>query len=417
MKKEFNWIIFIIKWIGVIIAAVALVGVTAYVTHEEAYKSFEGKYNIVEENKVSFNGDNMDKSLIAKFQKIQENISNEFYLDYNINSLIEGSIKGMVDGLGDSYTKYYTAAQYKERSEQLQGEYIGAGFSIYENILEEDYILISDVKDETPAAKAGIKAFDKIVAIDGKGLNEYEDSEYWDMFAEKDRKINLTLLREEENIEVELTVSKIVEQSIFSEMLTDKIGYIRIASFDAKASKDYEAKVDELLNAGMERLILDLRDNGGGLFSEMYKIANSILPDGSLVYKEINKAGDIKSKFADEKALNIPVVVLINGNTANAAEILASTIRDNDIAKLVGTKTYGKAISQATYMFSDGTALVMTVSQFYTKSDYDIQKEKGLNPDEGYAIESYDEYKNTNVQYIPKYNDVQLSKALEVLGG
>ena len=411
MWKNLKWN-FILKWVCAFIIAGILIGATSFITYRAAYRSFEDQNFIVKNNNINFDS-KADKKLIDKFKEIQKYIKDNFYLPYNENSLVEGSITGMVDGLGDPYTKYYNAQQIKERTDQLQGEYIGIGAEI--SFQDQNYILIGDVKDNTPAADAGIKPLDKIIAIDGKKISDYKNNEYWDLFAEQGKKIDLTLLRDQDTIEVELTVSKIVEQSVFSDMLTDNVGYIRISMFDAKVSRDYQTELDALLNKSMEKLVLDLRDNGGGLVSEMSKIASSILRDGDLIYYEVDKSGEKKQvTYAKEQSLNIPVVVLINENTASAAEILASALRDNGRVKLVGMKTYGKAVSQVTKMFDDGTGLVITISQYYTKSGYNIQN-TGLKPDGGYEIESSDEYKNTKVQYIPRENDLQLNTALDLL--
>ena len=388
-----------------------LVGVTSFVTFRAARRAFEDESFITKSNKISFNEEKVDEALIAKFKDIKSRIESDFYLSYDENLLVDGAIRGMVDGLNDPYTKYYTKQQMKDRNNSLQGEYIGIGVEIAEQ--KEDYIRVGSVKDDTPAAYAGIIAGDKIVAIDGKNLSEYIDVNILDIFAEINRKIALELVRGEDSLNVELTVSSIVEQSVFSEMIDDKIGYVRIAMFDAKVSKDFMTEIDGLLTRGMKFMVLDLRHNNGGLASEMSRIADSILPDGAMIYYERDNKNEKKQvKFSDAKALNIPIVILVNGSTASSAEILASALKDNDMAKLVGTKTYGKAVSQVTIPYSDGTGLVLTISQYFTKSEDNIQG-VGLTPD--VVIEPLEEYKNTKVQYIPRESDVQLEEAIKVL--
>ena len=401
----------VIKWVCAFLVAIALIAATAFVSFKAAYRSFKDETFIAQNNKISFDEEKVDEYLLAKFKDVKKRIESDFLLEYEENALVEGAIKGMVDKLGDSDTKYYNAQQLKERNEQLQGEYIGTGMDI--SIQNTEYILIGSVKNDTPAAYAGLKAGDKIIKIDNKKLSEYKESEIWTAFGEENRKIALSVLRGEESLEVDIIVSSIVEQSVFSEMLDTKTGYLRIAMFDAKTATEFETEINGLLTKGMQRLVLDLRDNSGGLASEMSRVADSILADGMEIYYEVDKSGEKKQvKFSDAKALNIPIVVLINGHTASVAEVFVSALRDNGIAKLVGTTSSGKAVSQVVVPYEDGTGLVITVVQFFTKSKYDIQG-NGLIPD--VVIEPTSEYKNANVQYIPKENDIQLEKAIEVL--
>lgn len=403
----------IIKWGCAFLAAVILVGATAVVSFWAAKKSFEDEAFLVKSNKISFDEEEVDETLIAKFKEIKRRIGEEYYLEYDENDLVEGAIQGMVDGLKDPYTQYFTAQEMESWNSQLQGEYVGTGFVVSEQT--EEYILIGSVKEETPAAYASLQAGDKIVSINEKNISEYTESEIWELFATEGATLALSMVRNEETIDTTLTVSNIVEQSVFSELLENNIGYVRIASFDAKAAEDFETEVSGLLNRGMQSMVLDLRYNSGGLASIMSLIADSILPDGAMIYYEVDKEQQrTQVKYSDAKALNIPIVVLVNGSTASVAEVLASTLRDNDVAKLVGTETYGKSVAQITVPFADGTGLILTVAQYYTASNYNIQG-NGLTPDT--VVEPMDEYKNTKVQYIPRENDVQLTAAISLLTG
>ena len=403
----------ILKWGCVFLAAVLLVTATAIVSFWAAKKSFEDESFVAKNNKISFDEEKVDEDLIAKFKEIKRLIGQEYYLPYDENDLVEGAIDGMVEGLKDPYTQYFSKQEMESWNSQLQGEYVGTGFIVSEQT--EEYILIGSVKQETPAAYAQLQAGDKIVAINEKKISEYAQSEIWELFATEGATLELSMVRNEETMETSLTVSKIVEQSVFSELLENNVGYVRIAAFDAKAAKDFETEVNGLLTQGMQSMVLDLRDNSGGLASVMSLIADSILPDGAMIYYEVDKAGErTQVKYSDAKALNIPIVVLVNGSTASVAEVLASTLRDNKVAELVGSKTYGKSVAQITFPFADGSGLVLTVAQYYTASNYNIQG-NGLQPNK--IVEPMDEYKNTKVQYIPRENDVQLTAAVSLLTG
>ena len=399
-----------LKWGGLALAAVMLISITALISFKVAHKSFENEFFLSTSNKISFDDEKVDAAYIAKFKEIKRRIGSDFYLTYTENDLVEGAIKGMVDGLNDPYTKYYSATEMKDRNDHLQGEYIGTGIEV--SAQNEEYILIGSIKDNSPADYAGLKAGDMIVAIDTRVIASFKSEEIWALFAENGRKLVLSIVRGEESLDTELTVSNIVEQSVFSEMLDSRIGYVRISMFDAKVSRDFTTEVDALLVKGMQAMIIDLRNNSGGLASEMTRVADSILPDGKTIYYEMDK-NQVKSqiKYSDAKALNIPIVILVNGSTASAAEIFASALRDNQMATLIGTKTFGKAVSQVTIPFEDGTGLVLTISQFFTSSDYNIQG-VGLVPD--VVVEPLEIYKNTKVQYIPRESDVQLTEALQL---
>lgn len=185
----------IIKWSCAFLAAVILVGATAVVSFWAAKKSFEDEAFLVKSNKISFDEEEVDENLIAKFKEIKRRIGEEYYLEYDENDLVEGAIQGMVDGLNDPYTQYFTAQEMESWNSQLQGEYVGTGFIVSEQT--EEYILIGSVKEETPAAYAELKAGDKIVSINEKNISEYTESEIWELFATEGVTLTLSMVRNE----------------------------------------------------------------------------------------------------------------------------------------------------------------------------------------------------------------------------
>ena len=397
----------------IIIAAVmvCLVAATSAISFFISFKIFENKSIVEPSTKISFDGENVDLSKIAKFQEVKRRIDESFYMEYDENDLIEGAIKGMVEALGDPYTQYIQKEDMDDRNNHIKGQYYGVGATI---INDGEKLTITEVKPNSPAEESGLKVNDIILKIDDKSISDYTSDELNSLFKEDGRKIKFSIDRSGETVEAEITVSIIVEQSVVSRKLDDETGYIQILMFDTKASSEFESQLNILMGQDIKQLVIDLRNNGGGLANEMSKIADTILPDGALIYSEKDKNGkEINVKYSDERSVNIPIVVLINGNTASASEILSSALRDSNKAILVGEKSFGKAISQQTIsMGDDGSGLVITVSQYYTASGKNIQGE-GLVPDA--IVEPLEEYKNSDIKDIPADKDVQLAKAVELV--
>lgn len=403
-KKTRNFII-----IGSIM--VLLVVASSMVSFYVAENIFKNESFIYESKNISF-GKEASSNKISKFKAIKNKIDNDYYREYNIDELIEGAIKGMVNALGDPYTRYYTKDEMEERRNQLSGYYYGIGVTITEQT--KDYLVIGEVKDNSPAMEADLQEGDKIVAIDNKEISEWTTDEIIDILRTEGKEIEFGIQRGEDKFSVTLTVRAINIISVTSRELEPTIGYIHISQFDTKSANNFENELKILIGKGVEGIVLDLRNNGGGLASEMSRIADSILPEGKLIYYVVDKSGEtLETQYSTVNSVNVPIVVLMNHKTASAAELLASTLRDNLNVKLIGTKTFGKAVAQETINFhTDGSGLVITVSQYYTPSKVNIQ-DNGLKPD--VEIELEDEYIDMAVDKIPPEKDIQLNSAIEEL--
>ena len=264
----------------------------------------------------------------------------------------------------------------------------------------------------TPAEKAGIKAGDKIISVNG---NEYTDKDLNNISnyikGEEGTTVKLVIERDGENITFDIRREKINTNPITAEILDGNIGYIKIPSFDEGVAENFKSKYQELQERGANSLIIDLRNNGGGIVDESTKIADYILDKGQKIISTQDKDKKEQiTKSENEPIIKTEIVILVNKNTASASEILACSLQDNEKAKIVGTKTYGKGVIQTVFSLSDGSGLKITTAEYYTPKGATIHK-VGISPD--IEIELPDSVKN--IYAVTKENDSQLKKAIEEL--
>lgn len=322
-----------------------------------------------------------DKQCLKKLILL-ENMIDAYYLEEaDEEQLKEGLYTGLVYGLGDPYSRYYTAQEYESENTSTEGSYVGAGILIQKN--PEGGILVSHCYEGGPAEKAGIKAGDIISAIDQTDITDSTTTEVSDMIKGRDGEtLTFTIHRENEKdpLEIPILIQDVELPSVFHEMLDDKIGYIRISEFKGVTASQYDTAFLDLENQGMERLIIDLRDNPGGLLDSVCEILRKILPEGLIVYTE-DKYGNRTEETCDgEHLLNIPLAVLVNESSASASEIFAGAVQDYGIGTIVGTTTYGKGIVQSIRQLSDKSAVKLTVSNYYTPNGNNIHQ-TGIKPD------------------------------------
>lgn len=310
----------------------------------------------------------------------------------------DGAYRAIVDSLGDEYSQYMNAEETKEWESLLNGEFSGIGISFSKN--GEGKYQVSEVFPKGPAEKAGMKPGDLILSVDGKTYDSIEEMSSH-IKGESGTKVKIVLLRDGKEIPVEMVRETVKEKTVSGEVLEGNIGYIRISSFEERTSNEFEAQLNSFENQGIKKMILDLRNNGGGYTDEGIRIADLILKEGTITYME-----DVKGKRqyfnSDEKATKIKYVVLVNENTASTSEILTAAIKDNKGGKIVGTTTFGKGIVQENIKFRDGSSLKLTVMRYYSPKGHAIHK-KGIKPDVEVSLDT-----EGNV-------DNQLEKAKEVL--
>lgn len=356
-------------------------------------------------NNTSFEG------LEYTLSQFRTELENKYIGEINDEELIDGALKGYVNALGDPYTTYYTKEEMKEIMEETNGNFVGIGIYMTENIKENVIMVIKPIEN-SPAEKAGILPGDIITKINdveytGDKLEEASNK----IRGVEGTKVKLEIYRNGETKEFEITRKKVVISHITTKVLEDNIGYIAISDFDGDCANEFKTKYKELEKKGITKLIIDIRNNGGGIVDKSLEIANTMIEKGStlLITKDKKNNEDI-TKATENPIINMPVVVLTNEYSASASEILAGALKDNNKATLVGTKTYGKGIIQELNKLSDGSGLKVTVSEYYTPNHTSINK-IGITPD--VEVELSDEAKKQ--LNLEEKDDNQLQKAIEIL--
>ncbi len=357
-----------------------------------------------------------NKDLIEKIETklgiVQANIDADYLGEIDENKILESTVKGYVAGLEDEYSEYFTKEELEEyKSNNIEGAYVGIGVYIIQDV-ENNAIRVIAPISESPAEEAGIRPGDYIVKIDGEEVNGEDIEEASNkMKGEEGSKVKLQILRGEETIDLEVERKNVKVNHVESEIYEDKIGYLKIASFDENCSVEFEEKLEELQSKNIESLIIDLRNNGGGIVDEALAIADLFTDkDATLLITKDKEGNEEVRKSKTDKKVDLPVIVLTNENTASASELLVGVLKDYNIATSVGTVTFGKGVIQELLTLPDESGLKITTNEYYTPNGNKINK-IGIEPDE--KVELPDEYKN--VLNVPKDKDTQLNKAIELL--
>ena len=354
-----------------------------------------------------------DRKCTGKLAYLESMIDDYYLGDKDEEKLKEGLYTGLIYGLDDPYSRYYTAEEYEEENSSNQGTYVGIGILMEKNA--EGGVKIVKCYEGGPGEAAGLKKGDIISAIDGEDITDKETSDVADMIrnSEKDSVV-LTVHREdvEDVMEITVQITDVELPSVFHEMLDQKIGYIRITEFKGVTCEQYKTAFADLEDQGMERLIVDLRDNPGGLLDQVCDILREILPEGLIVYTE-DKDGNREEETCDGKnELQIPLAVLVNESSASASEIFAGAVQDYGIGTIVGTTTYGKGVVQSIRQLSDGSAVKLTVANYYTPNGNNINK-IGIKPDVEAALDT--SLLNKDKDEITHEEDNQLQEAIKVV--
>lgn len=350
---------------------------------------------------------------LAFTQKIKylENMINEEYLgEISTDKLEEGVYAGLIYGLGDVYSRYYTKDEYEQESVTTEGSYVGIGVAMQK--YTAGGVQIVECYKGSTAEEAGVKVDDVITAINGEDITDTELQDVVSMIKDnEDKDVVLTVQRKgEDTQEITVKVSNVELPSVFGEMLDENTGYIQITEFKGVTVEQYEEVFADLKEQGMERLVVDLRDNPGGLLNVVCDILRDILPEGLIVYTE-DKNGNRSEETCDGKnPLDMPLAVIVNGNSASASEIFAGAVKDYGIGTIVGTTTYGKGVVQSIRQLSDGSAVKLTIANYYTPKGNSINK-TGIRPD--VEVELSPEL--LNQEEITHEEDNQLQAALNSL--
>lgn len=345
---------------------------------------------------------------LNKYRKIID----KYYLgNIDEEKLKEGAIKGYIEGLDDKYTEYISKDDMQEYIADTTGNFVGIGIYMVQDTNTNRILVLSPIKGG-PAEKAGIQPGDYILEVDGV---EYKGDQMSVAAAkikgEANTKVKIKVLRNNETKEYELTRENIKLNPVEGKVLENNIGYIEFSSFDEGTADEFKTKYEELQKQGIKSLVIDLRNNGGGIVSEALKIGDYILNKDDVILYEVDKNNkETVEKSENNPIINMPIVVLTNGNTASSSEILAGALKDHGKAKIIGEKTYGKGVIQQLLTMPDGSGLKITSEEYLTPNKTKLNK-VGIEPDEKVSLP--DTVKN--VLNVDQKDDTQLQKAIELL--
>lgn len=367
------------KRLVIYVVAAFLAG--AAVTGGACAAVFNGALGYVKVSKSQYDDMSEVYERYGKLDQLYDTITSSFYKEVDEDAMMEGAYKGLVAGLNDPYSSYMTAEEYETWVATATGEYSGVGITFTQD--EDGNFVVISVTDDSPAADAGIREGDIIKTVDGQ---EYSDLDVIGnaIRGEEGSEIEITYIRDGEEKSVTMTREKITQHSVEHRMLDGNIGYISISSFIETTGEDFSQALKELEEDGAQGLVLDLRDNGGGLVDACVQVADEFLDEGVVVYVE-DRDGNRTDYDAKDGKTDLKTVVLVNENSASASEILAAALQDNGF-EIVGQTTYGKGVIQSTAQLEDGSALKLTIMQYFSP-DGNAINEKGVTPDHQVANE------------------------------
>lgn len=377
-----------------------------------------------------------------KIEKTEEEKKEDEIKEITRKTLMQGAIKGMIESLDDPHSSYFTKKELKEFQEDIKGKYVGVGMVVQKKV-NEPLIVVSPIEDG-PAYKAGIKPRDKITEINGKSIYSLTSEEsVKKLRGQKNTTVNVTVYREINNTTkvFELKREEIELKYVKHKMLENNVGYLRLTQFGTDVHKDIEKALDDLQKSGMKALIFDLRSNPGGELTQAIKIASMFLKNGKVVSTRPKKGEEVFFNREGKYYGDFPLVILINGGSASASEIVAGALKDHKRAILVGEKTFGKGSVQTLLPLPDGDGIKITTAKYYTPKGISING-TGIEPDvlvedkdyylisEG-SITNVDENEEKNnkkerikelkgekaAEEVDKHKDIQLEVGKGVLKG
>lgn len=362
--------------------------------------------------------------LYSKLSGIQSVLDDAFLYDVDEEKAADYAALGLSASLNDPYTVYYNKQQFSDYMDAGSGDFVGIGITVMFD-KDNNEIKVISVMDNSPGFEAGILPNDVITAVDGE---KYSGTQMNDAVSKirgidsggdvEGTSVNVTVRRGNDEKQLTIVRKRIHQDTVKAEMLDNKIGYIRISSFNRSANADelstsdeFLKSLNELLGKGMEKLIIDVRDNGGGDVEVVSKIVDRLVPSGLIMYT-VDKKGRRDEVKSDSTELDMPMVVLVNENSASASELMTGALRDHKKATVVGVKTFGKGVMQRIYPFSDGSGMSVTVARYFTPAGICVQDE-GITPD--VISELPNDKKETPAASLDKSEDTQLQKAIEIL--
>lgn len=390
------------------VAVTSIVVVVAFVLGQNVNKNYTS-VTVSDSEEAFLQESIINSEFLQKVETLEMLIKSRYYLDeVDSDTLREGAYEGIVNALGDPYSVYYTKEEAEELFQDTEGIYYGIGAYVQLDSVT-GYGMISGTIKGAPAEEVGLRAGDIIYKVEGEDMGGLELSQVVARIkGEEGTKVHITLVRDGEELEVDVERRKVESPTVSYEMLDEQKGYVQITEFDDVTVHQFEEALEFLKDNKAQGMILDLRANPGGSLNAVVEIADMLLGDGLILYTE-DKQGNCDEYRSDaDIAIDIPIVVLVDGNSASASEVLSGALKDHEKATLVGTTTFGKGIVQTIRSLKDGSALKLTISAYYTPSGTNIHG-TGIEPD---VVVEFD----SEAYYGEEHFDNQLDKAKEVLG-
>lgn len=385
------------------IMLVVLTAAITFIITSIAMNNILGKENI---KYISTNS-----SIGRTFQTFRDFIEKNYLGEIDDTQMLESAIKGYVAGLNDEYSEYITKEEMEEYMQDTTGKYVGIGVYITNNTETNQIVVLMPMKG-SPAEEVGIKSGDVITKVDGVAYTGEELSEASSALKNKEgTKAQIEILRNNEVLTLEVERREVKVNHIEAEVLENNIGYMEISSFDEGSYDEFVQKWEELKAKNITSLIIDLRNNGGGIVEEATNMADMMVEKDKTLL--ITKGKDDKeeiTKSEKEKVINIPIVILVNENTASSSEILAAAVKENnENVKIVGTNTYGKGVIQTIFSLTDGSGIKLTTNAYYTPKHNEINK-VGIKPDIEVELPEGEDF-----YLVEREKDTQLKRAIEIL--
>ena len=393
------------KYIKLAILAVVSMIIGSVITI--AIKNFDVAKDNTNKTEVSYS---KTKKGFDSLYETYDTIMSEYYKDVDSDKLIEGAINGMLESLDDEHTMYFDKKSKEEFDSELSGNYYGIGAQI--QLTSDETIKITKVFDDSPAKKAGLKEEDVFVSVDGTSVKGKNATEVANMLKSDSVKTStIVVKRNDKELTFKVTKENITLFSVSSEMLDNNgknVGYLSVSIFGQKTYSQFKDALTKLEKQDMDSLIIDLRGNTGGYLSTVTNMLEEFIDKGNVIYQIQSSSGVKQYKTVKASEKKYKIVVLIDGGSASASEIMSAAMKEVYGATLVGQTTYGKGTVQTTKNLSNGSMIKYTIEKWLTPSGKNIDKE-GIKPD--YEVELGDSYKNNPT----KENDAQLQKALDLL--
>lgn len=367
-------------------------------------------YNKIGDTSIKYitESSNMDTT----FRTFHDFIEKNYIGDLDEDKMLENALKGYVEGLGDEYSEYIAKGEMEEYIEDTMGKYVGIGVYIANNTETNQIIVVMPIKGGS-AEEAGIQAGDIITKINDVTYTGEQLSEASRVLKSEAGTIaKVEVLRNGDSMTFEVERREVTISHIESSVLDNRIGYMQIASFNEECYDEFKENYENLKNQNISSLIIDLRNNGGGIVSEALDIADMFTnKDDTLLVTTSKNEKEKVTKAKEDKKINMPIVILVNENTASASEILTAAIKENNVdnVTVVGTKTFGKGVIQTIFSLSDGSGLKLTTNEYFTPKHNKINK-VGITPDVIIDLED-----GTTYYTVTAENDTQLKKAIEIL--